>query len=127
MHKSKHIMTTFGYGLQLNLATNQFLIFISFSSRKKHVCCREFSLEFDKQIWKAFSFYRCIGTWYPYACKFLNLLLLHLHLHLLLLLLLLLHLQHLQGLQELLHLLLYRSLKVHYSLELFYILLHRND
>ena len=90
-HKSNHIMTTFGYG---------------FSSRKKHVCCREFSSEFDKQIWKAFSFYRYYGTWYPYACKFLNLLL---HLHLLLLLLLLhLHLLllHLQGLQELLHLLL---------------------
>ena len=68
-HKTKHIMTTFGYGLQLNLATNQFLIFI-FSSRKKHVCCREFSSEFDKQIWKAFSFYRYYGTWYPYACNF---------------------------------------------------------
>jgi putative transposase len=65
-------MTTSGYyGLQSNLTTNQFLIF-NFS-RKKHVCCTEFYSKSGKQIWKASSFYRWYGTWYPYACKFLKL------------------------------------------------------
>ena len=51
-------MTTSGYGLQANLTTNQFLIFISFS-RKKHVCCREFYSKYDKkQKSKAPSFYK---------------------------------------------------------------------
>lgn len=51
-------MTTSGYGLQANLTTNQFLIFIFFS-RKKHVCCREFYSKYDnEQISKAPSFYK---------------------------------------------------------------------
>ena len=58
--------------IELN-TINQFLIYLSFTCRKKHVCCTEFYSKSGKQIRKASSFYRYdSGTWYPYACKFLN-------------------------------------------------------
>ena len=63
-------MTTSGYGLQANLTTNQFLIFISFS-RKKHVCCREFYSKYEKTKIESSQFLQVwCSTWYPYACKF---------------------------------------------------------